>query len=98
MCLGRRGEIGEEVHDGIDQIFFIVEGHGAATVDGTALQIRENDVIFVPRGARHNIINGDTTDPLKLVTIYSPPAHAPGTIHRTKMEAEAEEYQFAHPH
>jgi mannose-6-phosphate isomerase-like protein (cupin superfamily) len=95
MSLNRHEEIGEEVHEDLDQIFFILEGHGAASVDGTALKIRENDVVFVPRGARHNIINNDSTDPLKLVTIYSPPAHAPGTVHRTKVEAMAEEREHA---
>ena len=99
MSLGRREDIGEEIHEETDQIFFVVEGHGAASIDGTALKIHENDIVFVPRGARHNIINGDTGEALKLVTIYSPPTHAPGTIHRTKIEAAAEHArELAYPH
>ncbi len=95
MDLARREEIGEEVHDEVDQIFFVVEGLGAATIDGTVVKIKADDIIFVPRGARHNLINGDTTDSLKLITIYSPPAHAPGTVHHTKSEALAEEQAYA---
>ncbi len=95
MDLQRREEIGEEVHDEVDQIFFVVDGHGAATIDGTVVKIKADDIIFVPRGARHNVINGDTTDSLKLITIYSPPAHAPGTVHHTKSEALAEEQAYA---
>jgi mannose-6-phosphate isomerase-like protein (cupin superfamily) len=95
MDLKRREEIGEEVHDEVDQIFLVVEGHGAATVDGTVVKVKADDMVFVPRGARHNMINGDVTEPLKLLTIFSPPVHAPGTIHRTKLEAIAEEHAFA---
>ncbi len=95
MDLERREEIGEEVHEEVDQIFFVVEGHGAATVDGTVVKVKADDVVFVPRGARHNMINGDTTGPLKLITIYSPPVHAPGTIHHTKIEAMAEVHEYS---
>ncbi len=90
MNLARREEIGEEVHEEVDQIFLVAAGHGAATIDGTVVKVTSDDIVFVPRGARHNVINGDSTEPLKLVTIYSPPIHAPGTIHRTKAEAEEE--------
>ena len=94
MDLERREEIGEEVHDEVDQIFFVVEGRGAATIDGTVVKIKADDIVFVPRGARHNVINGDATEPLKLVTIYSPPAHAPGTVHHSRAEALAEEHEY----
>jgi mannose-6-phosphate isomerase-like protein (cupin superfamily) len=95
MDLERREEIGEEVHDEVDQIFFVMEGHGAATIDGTVVKVKADDIIFVPRGARHNVINGDTTESLKLVTIYSPPIHAPGTVHHTRIEAMAEAHEYA---
>ena len=96
MNLEGREEIGEEVHDEVDQIFLVTEGHGAATVDGTVVKIKTDDIVFVPRGARHNIINGDTAASLRLVTVYSPPIHAPGTIHHTKSEAMAEEADAPH--
>jgi mannose-6-phosphate isomerase-like protein (cupin superfamily) len=38
----------------------------------------------------HNFLNTGSTD-LRLDTIYAPPEHAPGTIHRTKAEADTAE-------
>ncbi|HEV2824997.1 MAG TPA: cupin domain-containing protein, partial [Actinomycetota bacterium] len=46
--------------------------------------------VLVPAGTRHNFINkGDS--PLRLVTVYAPPEHPPGTVHQTKAEADAAE-------
>ena len=52
--------------------------------------VRIGDVIFVPAGTWHNVINAGNT-PLKLYSIYAPPHHPRGTIHRTKEEAQKEE-------
>jgi mannose-6-phosphate isomerase-like protein (cupin superfamily) len=46
----------------------------------------------VPAGTRHNVINTSSTKPLKLYTVYSPPNHPGGTVHKTKSEAEAAEH------
>lgn len=48
------------------------------------------DAVFVPAGTWHNIINTDCC-PLKLYSIYAPPKHPHGTVHRTKAIAEASE-------
>ena len=55
----------------------------------------EPRVIDAKRAAKensntHNLINTGT-EPLKLFTVYSPPQHAAGTVHATKMEADAAE-------
>ena len=84
-------DIGSEVHPSTDQIFFVVEGEGKAVLNGKANAIEENDVVFVPAGAEHNLINTEKHEALKLVTIYAPPQHADGTIHRSKAEALAAE-------
>jgi mannose-6-phosphate isomerase-like protein (cupin superfamily) len=47
-------------------------------------------LVHVPAGTRHNFVNEGSVD-LKLYTVYAPPQHAPGTIHRTKAEADADE-------
>ena len=74
-----------------DQVLIFVEGRGEAQVDGEASVIGPNDLVFVRAGMRHNFINtGDT--PLRLITIYAPPEHAPGTVHQTKAEADAAEH------
>jgi len=36
------------------------------------------------------VINTSQTDPLKLYTLYCPPHHKDGVIHKTKAEAEAD--------
>lgn len=86
MSLNEGEDIGEEVHENVDQIIVIVDGEGKAVVNGETRAIEEHDIIFVPAGARHNIINTDNAS-LKLFTVYAPPEHQDGTIHRTKEEA-----------
>jgi mannose-6-phosphate isomerase-like protein (cupin superfamily) len=44
----------------------------------------------VPKGTWHNFVNTGKSK-LKLYTIYSPPNHRPGTIHKTKKSAEKAE-------
>jgi mannose-6-phosphate isomerase-like protein (cupin superfamily) len=91
MTLPAHGEIGEEVHPDTDQLFYFVDGEGEARVAGEDLAVVPGDLVFVEAGTRHNIVNRSVT-PLRLITVYAPPAHAPGTVHRTKEEAEAAEH------
>ncbi len=90
MSLLPSEEIGEEVHS-LDQILYIVQGSGQAILDGEPTVIGVGDVINVPKGAKHNIINGGT-EAMKLITVYSPPQHPDGTVHATKADAEADEH------
>jgi mannose-6-phosphate isomerase-like protein (cupin superfamily) len=67
-----------------------VDGEGEAVLDGRTSAVTPNDLVLVPAGTRHNFINkGDS--PLRLVTVYAPPEHPPGTVHQTKAEADAAE-------
>ena len=85
-------EIGEEVHDHVDQFFRFEVGDGKAILNGEEILLKSDDVVVVPAGTKHNIINTSTTETLKLYTIYSPANHPDGTVHATKAEAmEAEE-------
>lgn len=78
-------DIGEEVHD-VDQFIRLEEGKGKAILNGVEYEIEDDWAVVVPAGATHNIINtGDTK--MKLYTVYTPPEHKDGTIHRTKAEA-----------
>jgi mannose-6-phosphate isomerase-like protein (cupin superfamily) len=91
MTIGVGGEIGEEVHDDTDQVLAFVDGRAEAVLDGKTSAVGPGDLVFVRAGTRHNFVNtGDT--PLRLITIYAPPEHKPGTIHRTKAEADAAEH------
>jgi mannose-6-phosphate isomerase-like protein (cupin superfamily) len=90
MTIPPGGEIGEEVHEGIDQILIFVEGEAEAIVGGERRAVGADELVLVPAGTRHNFVNrGDR--PLRLVTVYSPPEHEPGTVHRTKEEADVAE-------
>ena len=53
--------------------------------------VRQGDAVVVPAGTYHNVVNTSKTEMLKLYTIYSPPNHPDGTVHKTKAEAEAAE-------
>lgn len=89
MTLPPGCDIGEEVHDDRDQFFRIEQGEGEIRIDGVANRVEDDFAVIVPAGARHNVINtGDR--PLRLYTIYGPPEHRDGVVHRTREQAEAE--------
>jgi mannose-6-phosphate isomerase-like protein (cupin superfamily) len=90
MSIPPAGEIGEEVHHDVDQILVVVEGQGVAVLEGQRTAVTPGRLVHVPAGTRHNFVNQGSAD-LKLYTVYAPPQHAPGTIHRTKAEADADE-------
>ena len=89
MSIEPGDDIGDEVHD-VDQILVFVAGSGEAVLNGERIPIGTNRLVVVPAGTRHNFINtGDTA--LKLFTVYAPPEEEPGTVHRTRAEAQAAE-------
>ena len=90
MAIPPGGEIGEEVHEGVDQILAFVEGEGVAIMEGQESQVGPDRLVHVPAGVRHNVVNRGSLD-LRLYTVYAPPQHAHGTIHKTKAEADADE-------
>ncbi len=91
MSLLPHEEIGEEVHD-VDQFFRIEKGSGTMVIHGEPQAVGDGSVIIVPAGTRHNIMAGAET--MKLYTLYAPPHHRDGVIHRTKAEAEADHEHF----
>lgn len=87
MTLQPGEEIGAEVHEDRDQFFRIEGGAGEVLIDGKTHQIADDDAIIVPAGARHNVRNtGDA--PLRFYTLYGPPEHRDGTVHKDKAQAE----------
>lgn len=91
MALGPAEEIGEEVHEDRDQFFRVEAGKGVVVIDGKRHDIEDDDAIVVPAGARHNVINTGSK-PLKVYTLYGPPEHRDGVIHRTKADATGEHF------
>lgn len=90
MTIPAGEEIGEEVHEHVDQVLAIVAGEGVAILEGQESHIGPDRLVHVPAGLRHNIVNRGSV-PLRLYTVYAPPEHAPGTVHATKAEADAAE-------
>lgn len=94
MSIPAGGEIGQEVHDENDQFIRVESGQAEATIDGRKIQLEDDDVIIIPKGAEHNVVNTSDSADLKLYTIYSPPHHKDGTIHKTKEEADSDHEHF----
>ena len=93
MCLQPNEEIGEEIHN-LDQFIRIEAGQGLAVIDGGAHRLSDGSAVIIPAGAKHNVINVSDTEELKLYTLYSPPEHRDGTVHKTKSDAIENEEHF----
>ncbi len=97
MSINVGEDIGAEIHPHTDQFLRIEQGRGLVKMgnsqDNMNLQasVSDNDVIIVPAGTWHNIINSGNI-PLKLYSIYAPPRHPHGTVHNTRADAMAAEH------
>jgi mannose-6-phosphate isomerase-like protein (cupin superfamily) len=76
-----------------DQFFRFENGVGKCIIDGNEYNIKDGDVIVVPSGAKHNVINVGAAE-LKMYTLYGPPNHENGTIRNTKQDAEKNDEKF----
>jgi mannose-6-phosphate isomerase-like protein (cupin superfamily) len=92
MTLQPGDEIGLERHEGHDQFIRVEAGDGVAILDGERHALSDGVAVVIPSGTEHNVINTSTTTALRLYTLYSPPEHPPGTVHRTKADADADEH------
>jgi mannose-6-phosphate isomerase-like protein (cupin superfamily) len=93
MAIEPGGEIGEEVHEDIDQFFRVEQGTGEVLIDGRRSPVSDGTAIVVPSGAKHNVKNTGNS-PLLLYTLYAPPHHEDGTVQHTRAEADASEEHF----
>lgn len=93
MSINPREDIGLEVHYDVDQFLRIEEGEALVLMGDNPNnmyfqeRVYEDYAILIPAGKWHNIINIGCT-PLKLYSIYAPPEHPHGTVHKTKEDAE----------
>lgn len=90
MSIPPGGEIGAETHDHLDQVLVFVDGVGVARLGDEESAVSAGRLVLVPAGMHHNVVNTGPAD-LRLYTVYAPPQHAPGTVHRTKADADADE-------
>jgi mannose-6-phosphate isomerase-like protein (cupin superfamily) len=97
MCLQGGEEIGNEVHPNVDQFFRIEQGEATFIFNGKERHTAgDGDAVIVPAGTYHNVLNASRTAKLKLYTIYSPPNHPDGTVHKTRADAEKAEKEHGH--
>lgn len=94
MSLKPGEEIGEEVHDSVDQFFRFEEGEGTVVIDDVEHRVKDGSAVVVPSGAKHNVLNTSKTAHLKLYTIYSPPEHQDKVVRKTRKEALDKEEHF----
>lgn len=94
MSLLPEQEIGMETHTENDQFFRFETGTGKCIIDGNEYEVKDGSAVIVPAGAKHNIVNTSTTEPLRFYTIYSPAHHKDGIVRNTKEEAEANDEEF----
>jgi mannose-6-phosphate isomerase-like protein (cupin superfamily) len=97
MRLGPGEDIGREAHPHLDQFLRIEQGSGRVelgrsedAIDETH-EVEDDWAIIVPAGVWHNVLNTGSGE-LKLYSLYSPPEHPDGTVHRTKADAERAEH------
>ncbi|MGN0153044.1 MAG: cupin domain-containing protein [Lachnospiraceae bacterium] len=87
------GEVGMEIHEDTDQIIRVECGTAMLQVQSCSCEgnkewyLYTGDTAFIPMGTWHNIVNVGSC-PLRLSSIYAPPHHPRGTVHRTKKDAE----------
>ncbi len=91
MSINPGEDIGLEMHPDIDQFLRIEAGTGMVVMgpakDSLDFQspVEDDFAIFIPAGKWHNVINNGN-EPLKIYSIYSPPEHPFGTVHKTYQE------------
>jgi len=92
MSLKPEEDIPEEVHEGTNQFIRIESGEARVIVEGEEFSLKDNDIIIIPTGKKHYVKNTSEEKDLKLYSIYAPPEHPEGTIHKTKEEADSAEH------
>lgn len=92
MCIPARGEIGLEMHEDVDQLLCLEAGRAMVYLGDSPHCMRRwgsvgcGDAILIPAGTWHNLVNTGS-HALKLYSLYAPPQHPFGTVHRTQADA-----------
>lgn len=77
----------------MDQFLRVEKGFGKATLNGVEQEVEDGSSIVVPAGVKHNVVNSGT-ESMKLYTLYTPPHHKNGTVHKTKATTEGDDEHF----
>jgi len=88
MALQAGEDIGLEAHAETDRFIRVESGKVVAVVGNESYDLESGVAVVIPAGIQHNVVN-TSDEPLRIYTIYAPPEHPDGTIHRTKADAIA---------
>ncbi|AWE07285.1 cupin domain-containing protein [Lysinibacillus sp. 2017] len=103
MSINVGEDVGLEIHPNVDQFLRVEQGQGIVQMgkskDNLSFQCRifDDSAIIIPSGMWHNVTNTGNI-PLKLYSIYAPPNHPFGTVHKTKTDAMIMEAGLGEPH
>ncbi|MFZ0256441.1 MAG: cupin domain-containing protein [Gammaproteobacteria bacterium] len=86
MTLQPGEEIGSEVHEEHDQFIRVEAGTGVVQLNREEHALTDGTAVVIPAGVEHNVVNTSSDETLRLYTLYSPPEHPDGTVHRTKAD------------
>lgn len=75
------------IHDYSEEYFYITSGNGKVEIEGQVNDVKEGDIIQIPKSARHKLINCTEHD-MEYLFISSPQAPTPQQGHR-----DIEEYK-----
>lgn len=78
-------EVGMETHR-FDQIIYITSGNAKVILNGQPHMANTGDLIFIPEGTAHNIINLNKDKPLKLISVYTLMDIPPNSTYHTKAD------------
>lgn len=97
MSIPIGGEVGLELHNDNDQFLGVEYGVASVYMGQTKQSVRfigdvnQDYVIIIPAGTWHNVIN-EGNHPLKIYSVYAPPHHPKGTVHKTKFDSDLADY------
>jgi mannose-6-phosphate isomerase-like protein (cupin superfamily) len=81
MSLKHTENIPEEIHNNTTQFIRVESGEALIRIDNKKITLKDGGSVIIPAGSYHFIDNIGKTD-LKLNSIYSPPEHKHGLIHK----------------
>lgn len=96
MSIPVGGEIGLEMHEGLEQFIKVESGYVNVYMGDTkqtvkfAGKINADCAVVIPAGTWHNLVNACAC-PLKVYSVYAPPKHPSCTVHKTKLDSDLAE-------
>jgi quercetin dioxygenase-like cupin family protein len=59
-------------HNARESVIQILSGSGTEMIEGEGVPLRAGDVIFIPPGVKHTLMNNSATEDLKYMEFYTP--------------------------